>query len=66
MPPLLVRSFKVEIRQGGEWRELFREEENIKRLYRRKFPAVTADAVRLTPCATWGGGPAGIFAFEVN
>lgn len=66
MPPMLVRSFKVEIRQGGEWRELFREEENIKRLYRRKFPAVTADAVRLTPCATWGGGPAGIFAFEVN
>lgn len=66
MPPMLAREFSLEIRRDGVWTELFREENNIRRLYRRSFGPVSADAVRLAVHSAWGGVPAGVFAFEVE
>lgn len=74
-PKCLVRSFSVEVlEEDGSWREVFREDNNHRRLIRADIGADTT-AVRFVPHSTYfseslintyGSAEAHFFAFEVR
>ncbi|MBQ2707107.1 MAG: hypothetical protein IJF67_02490, partial [Clostridia bacterium] len=52
-PRTMLRAFRVEVCEGGEWRTAFETEENYQRFV--KIPLdITAEAVRLIPLSTYG------------
>ena len=64
-PKPLVKRFRVEVRDAaGAW-SLLVEDDNHQR-HRRLPVGRSVTAVRLTPLATWGGGPARVFAMDVR
>ncbi|MBQ2709537.1 MAG: FAD-dependent oxidoreductase [Clostridia bacterium] len=52
-PRTMLRAFRVEVCEGGEWRTAFETEENYQRFVRIPLD-VTAEAVRLIPLSTYG------------
>ena len=65
MPWMLAKSFRIEVRVGGNWQTVYEDKENIQRLRRISFPEVKADAIRLTVLSVWGTKNAHVFAFDV-
>jgi hypothetical protein len=47
-PKGCVRDYRIEVRAGGEWRTVAREQMNFQRFRRHVFAPVVTDAVRLT------------------
>ena len=66
MPKMLAKSFRIDVRFGGEWRTVFTDNLNILRFRRVMFTPVEADALRLVVTETWGGGKAHVFAFDAR
>ena len=64
MPKMLAKGFRVEARVGGEWKTVFEDAENWRRLRRIAFDPVEADALRAVVTATWGGDRAHVFALD--
>ena len=65
MPKMLAKSFRIEVRTGGEWRRVYEDRLNILRLRKVAFGPVDADALRLVVEEAWGGGKAHVFALDV-
>ncbi len=65
VPASLVRAFRLEARQGGQWRTVYRNDDNHQRLVRLPLN-LQADALRLIPEATWGADAVRVFAFEAT
>lgn len=63
-PSTLVKSFRVEIKNGDNWQKIHEEKENFQRL---QFIPVNmkADAVRIIPEETWGTDCCNLFEFDV-
>ena len=66
MPKMLAKGFRVEVRVGGDWRTVFVDESNYRRLRHLAFDPVMADALRLVVTATWGGERAHVFALDAK
>lgn len=66
MPRMLAKSYRVEARLDGQWRTMFAEDENFRRLRRISFAPVNADALRLVILSAWGGGEAHVFALDAE
>ena len=64
MPKMLAKGFRIEVRTGGEWRTVFSDGANYRRLRKVTFDPVDATALRLVVTASWGGGKAHVFAFD--
>jgi len=64
-PATLVRSFRIEARRDGSWREILAEHDNHQR-FRRLPLDVTCDALRLVVERTWGADVVRLFRFEVD
>ncbi len=64
MPAMLAKSFRVDLRVGGEWRTVFKDDLNILRLRKVSFAPIEADAMRLVVTGTWGGAKAHVFALD--
>ena len=61
MPPSLVRDYAVEAFVGGAWRTLADVKDNGRRQAVHRFESVSAERLRVTCKATWGGPSARIF-----
>jgi ribulose 1,5-bisphosphate synthetase/thiazole synthase len=60
--PWLVRSYVLAVREGGEWREIVRVEDNHHRFRRHTFAPLSSAELRLTVHATHGPGhPARVY-----
>ncbi len=64
MPKMLAKAFAIEVLQNGGWEEIARADNNCRRLWRSRFPAIQTAAVRLKIISAWGGGDAHVFSFE--
>lgn len=74
-PGCVLKAFRIEARnESGEWRTVYREERNHRRLIREALDVETS-AVQLVPEETWfsaglahtyGSGQVHLFAFEVR
>ena len=65
LPDCLARGFQIEARVAGQWRTVWQNDDNFRRLVTVTFPALTAEALRLTLTAERQPGiPARLFAFE--
>ena len=64
LPKMLAKSFRIDVRAGGAWRTVFRDDLNILRLRKLPFAPVEADAMRLIVESTWGGEKAHVFALD--
>lgn len=64
MPKMLAKGFRLDARTGGEWKTVFEEKLNIRRLRKVSFAPVEADALRLVVTESWGEGKAHVFAFD--
>lgn len=65
-PETLTQGFRLDARlPDGSWQTVFEETDNFQRLVRVPL-AVTTDAIRLVPLATWGAETARLFAFDVR
>lgn len=65
LPAALVRAFKLEIMQSGEWRTIFEEQDNSKRLVRLPLN-VEAEGARLTVVSSHGSQECRVFGFDVR
>lgn len=64
VPSSLVKQFRLEARDAaGNWKTVFREENNYQRLVQVPLDIQT-DALRLIPESTWGDATIRIFSFE--
>ncbi len=64
VPATLVKKYRIEIRDGRNWKTVHREEENYQRLARVPL-GVTTQALRLIPEETWGDdGTVRLFSVE--
>lgn len=63
IPKSLVKSFRLEAKTGGEWKTVFRETENHRRLVTVPVRAEVT-GLRLIPEETWGAAEARLFSFE--
>ncbi|MHC4873976.1 MAG: FAD-dependent oxidoreductase, partial [Planctomycetota bacterium] len=64
VPETLVKSFRIEIKQNGEWTKFYSEPENFQRL--KKIPIqMKAEGIRLVPEDTWGAEMCRVFEFDV-
>lgn len=66
MPKMLAKSFRIDVRFGGEWRTVFTDNLNILRFRRVMFTPVEADALRLVVTETWGAEKAHVFALDAR
>ena len=66
MPKMLAKGFRVDVRQGGVWKTVFKDDLNILRFRKVTFPAAQADALRLVVTEAWGGAgeKAHVFALD--
>jgi len=65
VPKTMVKAFRLEGCQNGEWTTVFETDNSYQRLV--KIPlAGQYSAVRLIPLATWGAQDAHIFSFDVR
>ena len=66
MPKMLAKSFRIDVRSGGEWRTVFQDDLNILRFRKVTFTPTDAEAMRLVVAETWGGRgqPAHVFALD--
>ncbi|MGE9296966.1 MAG: FAD-dependent oxidoreductase [Puniceicoccales bacterium] len=64
-PSTLVKSYHLLAEtESGDWKEIYREEENFQRLAR--FPVeITTRAVRLVVEETWGDEKVNVFAWDI-
>jgi hypothetical protein len=64
MPQSLVKSYRIEAQEpGGDWKVVFRESDNNRRLVRAQFQ-VRTEALRFVAEETWGDPEARLFSFE--
>ena len=66
MPKMLAKGFRVELRAGGAWRTVFKDDANYLRLRKISFAPAEADAMRLVVTETWGGEKAHVFALDAK
>ena len=64
MPKMLAKGFRVELRAGGEWKAVFKDDGNYLRFRKVSFAPMDADAMRLVVSETWGGEKAHVFALD--
>jgi len=64
MPKALAKGFRLDVLSGGEWKTVWSETANYRRLRQVRFAPVTADALRLVVTETWGGPKAHVFALD--
>jgi hypothetical protein len=66
MPKMLAKSFRIDVKAGGEWRTVFRDDLNILRFRKVSFAPLDAEAMRLVVSEAWGGRgkPAHVFALD--
>ena len=66
VPETMTKAFRLEARTpDGSWQTIFEETNNYQRLVWVPL-AVTTDAIRLVPVATWGAETARLFAFDIR
>ncbi len=65
MPPMMVKSFRIEALVSGSWRTVYSDAENFLRLRKVSFPEVRTKAFRLVAEGAWGDGESHLFAFDV-
>ena len=64
VPKSLVKSYRLEAQESsGEWKVVFREDDNFLRLVHAPFQ-VRTEALRFIPEETWGDEEVGVFGFE--
>ena len=66
MPKMLAKGFRVELRAGGAWRTVFKDDANYLRLRKISFAPAEADAMRLVVTETWGDEKAHVFALDAK
>ena len=64
MPPMMAKSFRLEVKTRAGWQTVYEDTENYLRLRRVSFPTVEATALRLVVTSTWGADKAHIFALD--
>ncbi len=65
LPGCLALGFQIEARVAGQWRTVWQDDDNFRRLVTVAFPALSVEALRLTLTAERQPGvPARLFAFE--
>ena len=65
VPKTMVKAFRLEGRQDGEWKTIFETENAYQRLAKVEIEGYYS-AVRLVPLSTWGAQDAHIFSFDVQ
>lgn len=65
MPPHLLRAGRIEYLSDGRWAEAARFDENVRRLLLIPFGR-TVEGIRLTACASWGGGDIGVMSLDIT
>ena len=64
VPKTLVRAFRIEVEQDGEWEQVLKIEDNYQRLARLSLD-LEASAVRFVPVSTWGSEKVRVFAWDL-
>lgn len=65
MPALLPRSFRLEYRDGGEWKEFASVAENRHRYVKLSGAPCRCREFRFVAGEAWGGGASRVFSFDV-
>ena len=65
MPALLPRSFRLEYRDGGEWKEFASVAENRHRYVKLSGAPCRCREFRFAAGEAWGGGASRVFSFDV-
>ena len=65
MPRLLPRSFRLEYRDGGEWKEFAAVSENRHRYVKIDAAPCRCREFRFVAGEAWGGGDTRVFSFDL-